>query len=126
MGKAKKLKLSGQRHDPLGDQIQKDDFANPSSRQSKDGLGRRGKTRTDEEDVDVFVNGTLSGRILSQARQQVKDIEAEELSTVMSPSAKKPVNLSSRTALINSDDSEPEDDFDANSVGRGGGFDGQG
>ena len=127
MGKAKKLKLSSQRHAPLGDQIQKDDFAAPSSRPSKDGLGRRRKTRTGEEDVDQFVDGKLSGRILSQAREQVQELEAEELSTVRPTTGQKPPNLSSSTVAINSDDeSEPEDDFDADSIGNGGGFDGHG
>ena len=84
MGKAKKLKVSGTtRPGPLGDQIRSDDFAAPTSRPSK------ARKRTDEEDVDKFVDGKLSEKILSQARQQVKDLESEEIIANGSKGSKK-------------------------------------
>ena len=123
MGKAKKLKVSGQaRHAPLGDQIKQDDFAAPSTKQIKE------RKRTDEEDVDKFVDGKLSGRILSQARQQVKDLEAEELSSVGKQAWQKQAKLSSDAGINSSDEESDPDENDTNvtSFGAEGGFDGQG
>ena len=135
MGKAKKLKLASQRHAPLGDQIQKDDFAAASSRPSKDGMGRRGKTRKDEDDIDQFVDGKLSGRILSQAREQVMELEAEE-SSINNTAEKrgvltnKAVKLSSSVSAAalssDDDDSDVEGDIDEKCGGNTGGYDGQG
>ena len=121
MGKAKKLKVSGQtRHAPLGDQIKKDDFAMPSTRPSKE------RSRTDEEDVDKFVDGKLSGRILSQARQQVKELEAEESSSGVK-TWKNQAKLSSHTSATSSDeDSDPDEDDTDVSLPTEGVFDGKG
>ena len=120
MGKAKKLKVSAStRHAPLGDQIKSDDFAAPSSRPSKD------RKRTAEEDVDKFVDGKLSEKILSQARQQVKDLEAEES---LSKGNKK---LSRESKIINtknssSDEESDDEDNEKVTLLPDGGFDGQG
>ena len=120
MGKAKKLKVSGPtRHAPLGDQIKSDAFAIPSSRPTKD------RKRTNEEDVDNFVDGKLSEKILSQVRQQVKDLEAEELLSTGNKIIKKPSTISN----IKNDSSDEDSDGDDNetiSLETEGGFDGQG
>ena len=119
MGKAKKLKVSGtSRHAPLDDQIKSDDFAVPSSRPSKD------RKRKAEEDVDKFVDGRLSEKILSQARQQVKDLEAEELLSKGTKSLNKP-NLSS-VKNVSSDEESDGEDTENVALLSDGGFDGQG
>ena len=123
MGKAKKLKLtSSARHAPLGDQIKTDDFAIPSSRPSKD------RKRIDEEDVDKFVDGKLSEKILSQARQQVKDLEYEELNIKDDQQGKKHVKPAIKMKSESSDEDSEDDENDMNSVklSSEGGFDGQG
>ena len=123
MGKAKKLKLtSSARHAPLGDQIKTDDFAIPSSRPSKD------RKRIDEEDVDKFVDGKLSEKILSQARQQVKDLEYEELNIKDDQQGKKHLKPPIKMKSESSDDDSEDDESDMNSVklSSEGGFDGQG
>ena len=120
MGKAKKLKVSGTtRHAPLGDQIQSDDFAVPTSRPSKD------RRRTAEEDVDKFVDGKLSEKILSQARQQVKDLEAEESLSKGDKVLSKKFNISN-TKNASSDEESDEEDSENIALLSDGGFDGQG
>ena len=119
MGKAKKLKVSGTtRHAPLGDQIQSDDFAVPTSRPSKD------RRRTAEEDVDKFVDGKLSEKILSQARQQVKDLEAEE-SLKEDKVISKKFNISNIKDASSDEESDGEDNENI-ALSSDGGFDGQG
>ena len=119
MGKAKKLKVSGTtRHAPLGDQIQSDDFAVPTSRPSKD------RRRTAEEDVDKFVDGKLSEKILSQARQQVKDLEAEE-SLKDDKVISKKFNISNIKDASSDEESDGEDNENI-ALSSDGGFDGQG
>ena len=120
MGKAKKLKVSGTtRPGPLGDQIRSDDFAAPTSRPSK------ARKRTDEEDVDKFVDGKLSEKILSQARQQVKDLESEEIIANGSKGSKKETKI---TNLKNASSDEESDGDDNENIALlpDGGFDGQG
>ena len=123
MGKAKKLKISGStRHAPLGDQINRDDLATLTTRPSKD------RKRTDEEDVDKFVDGKLSEKILSQARQQVKDLEAEELPAGGNKGWQKQSILNGNTKATSSDEESDVDekDTDIASLAAAGGFDGQG
>lgn len=122
MGKAKKLKISGStRHAPLGDQINTDDLATPSTRPSKD------RKRTDEEDVDKFVDGKLSEKILSQARQQVKDLEAEELPPGGNKAWPKQSILNGINKETSSDEESEDDEKDTDVASAAdGGFDGQG
>ena len=122
MGKAKKLKISGStRHAPLGDQINTDDLATPSTRPSKD------RKRTDEEDVDKFVDGKLSEKILSQARQQVKDLEAEELPAGGNKAWPKQSILNGINKETSSDEESEDDEKDTDVASAAdGGFDGQG
>ena len=120
MGKAKKLKVSAStRHAPLGDQIKSDDFAVPKSRPSKD------RKRAAEEDVDKFVDGKLSEKILSQARQQVKDLEAEESFS----KGNKKLGKESKISISKNASSDEESDGEDNgniALLPDGGFDGQG
>ena len=104
MGKAKKLKVSAStRHAPLGDQIKSDDFAVPKSRPSKD------RKRTAEEDVDQFVDGKLSEKILSQARKQVKDLEAEESLSKGNKQLNKQSKISNSKNASSDEESDGED-----------------
>ena len=120
MGKAKKLKVSAStRHAPLGDQIKSDDFAVPKSRPSKD------RKRTAEEDVDQFVDGKLSEKILSQARQQVKDLDAEESLSKGNKQFRKESKISN-AKNASSDEESDEDDNENIALLPDGGFDGQG
>ena len=120
MGKAKKLKVSAStRHAPLGDQIKSDDFAVPKSRPSKD------RKRTAEEDVDQFVDGKLSEKILSQARQQVKDLEAEESLSKGNKQLRKESKISN-AKNASSDEESDGDDNENIALLPDGGFDGQG
>ena len=120
MGKAKKLKVSAStRHAPLGDQIKSDDFAVPKSRPSKD------RKRTAEEDVDQFVDGKLSEKILSQARQQVKDLEVEESLSKGNKQLSK-VSKISNSKNASSDEESDGDDNENIALLPDGGFDGQG
>ena len=120
MGKAKKLKVSGTtRPGPLGDQIRSDDFAAPTSRPSK------ARQRTDEEDVDKFVDGKLSEKILSQARQQVKDLESEEIIANEIKGSKKETKITNLKS-VSSDEESDGDDNENIALLPDGGFDGQG
>ena len=122
MGKAKKLKISGStRHAPLGEQINRDDFAAPSTRPGKD------RNRTGEDDVDKFVDGKLSEKILSQARQQVKDLEAEELPREVKHWQKESILNGNKNYTSSDEESDvDEKDTDIPSLAADGGFDGQG
>ena len=120
MGKAKKLKVSAStRHAPLGDQIKSDDFAVPKSRPSKD------RILTAEEDVDHFVDGKLSEKVLSQARQQVKDLEAEESLSKGNKQLRKESKISN-AKNASSDEESDGDDNENIALLPDGGFDGQG
>ena len=120
MGKAKKLKVSGtNRHAPLGDQIKTGEFAVPKSRPTKD------RKRTAEEDVDKFVDGKLSEKILNQARQQVKDLEAEESLSKGDKVLSKKFNISN-IKNASSDEESDEEDNENIALLSDGGFDGQG
>ena len=120
MGKAKKLKVSAStRHAPLGDQIKTDEFAVPKSRPTKD------RKRTAEEDVDKFVDGKLSEKILSQARQQVKDLEAEESLSKGNKKLSKETKISNINNASSDEESDGEDNEKLNLLPDGG-FDGQG
>ena len=122
MGKAKKLKISGStRHAPLGEQINRDDFAAPSTRPGKD------RNRTGEDDVDKFVDGKLSEKILSQARQQVKDLEAEEHPREVKHLQKQSILNDNKHYTSSDEESDvDEKDTDIPSLAADGGFDGQG
>jgi len=112
MGKAKKLKVaSTPRHTPLQNQIQKDEFAVPSGRAKDRAVGRK------EEDED-YVDATLSGKILKQARLQVQELEDETGSKA--PIRKKTVQLGSQAAAGGADDSDDDDD-EEDEIGQAGG-----
>ena len=120
MGKAKKLKVSAStRHAPLGDQIKTDEFAVPKTRPTKD------RKRTAEEDVDKFVDGKLSEKILSQARQQVRDLEAEESLSKGNKKLSKETKISNIKTASSEEESDGEDNENLNLLPDGG-FDGQG
>jgi len=102
MGKAKKLKVaSTPRHTPLQNQIQKDEFATPSGRAKDRGVGRK-------EDTEDYVDATLSGKILKQARLQVQELEDESSGGGGVGSSKGPIQK--KTVQLGHDDDSEDDD----------------
>jgi len=118
MGKAKKLKVaSTPRHTPLPAQIQKDELARPTERSKDRSAGRK-------DEAEDYVDATLSGKILKQARQQVQELEDENEiggGKIKSSIQKKTVRLGEA-----SPDSDNDDDDDESQATEGGDLDGTG
>jgi len=107
MGKAKKLKVaSTPRHTPLPTQIQKDEVAKPSERVKDRSAGRK-------DEAEDYVDATLSGKILKQARLQVQELEDET-----SGGQNKKVNLQNKTVQLGDDVSDNEDEEISEGTGK--------
>ncbi|KAG0702077.1 Bystin [Chionoecetes opilio] len=126
MGKTKKMKKLGSkvsRPAPLGDQLAKDEVAQPSGR-------RKARPHRKDED-DEFVEGQLGRNILKQSLAQLREVaqEAEgemeggEFPVPTHPAPrgnKRPsaVSLSSRTASGESEESSEDEDQDVDETQR--------
>jgi len=106
MGKAKKLKVaSTPRHTPLPTQIQKDEIAKPSDRVKDRSAGRK-------DEAEDYVDATLSGKILKQARLQVQELEDD----VETSGGQKKKLIQKKTVQLGSgggdDDSDDDEDVE--------------
>lgn len=117
MGKAKKLKVaSTPRHTPLQTQIQKDELAKPTDRVKDRSAGRK-------DEAEDYVDATLSGKILKQARLQVQELEDE---TAPGEGNKKKKSLQNKTVQLGGHGSDDDDDDDNVEEGGDNDLDGQG
>ncbi|KAL0281284.1 UNVERIFIED_CONTAM: hypothetical protein PYX00_002317 [Menopon gallinae] len=99
MGKAKKIKIAKKnRHTALGDELEGEKYAKPSSRV---------KIRSRRDEDDAFVDAELSKKILEQARLQQNELQEEEEEGISPDLKSKTISLNEDFA---SDNSEPESD----------------
>lgn len=103
MGKAKKVKVSGEKRPPkvgLADQIESDKTVKAKNRQ---------KIRIRNDEDEEYVDPTLTKRILLQARKQQMEMEEENDMGQVSKSVKKPLTKLGIEFSDNEEDSSEDD-----------------